>query len=69
MRLARFICVVVAIVVINNVYCFGQIPDGYYDPAIGKTGVDLQLSLYGLLVIILRLAIHQASGMRFTRLM
>jgi len=48
MRLARFICVVVAIVVINNVFCFGQIPDGYYDPAIGKTGVDLQLSLYGI---------------------
>lgn len=27
----------------------GQIPYGYYDAAIGKTGVDLQVALYGII--------------------
>ncbi len=49
MRVLRLIGVVLAFGAFGVVSCFGQIPDGYYDPATGKTGVALQVALYGII--------------------
>ncbi len=49
MNLLRLVIFYITISVIYSVSCFGQIPDGYYDAATGKTGVVLQVALYGII--------------------